>query len=414
MNSFNIAFFADSHIGYQAYSRTTPQGRNIREQDGYNALHETITQIIDSPEKIDAVIHGGDLFHTSQPSMHNIATVQHYLRVLSKNGIPFYGIAGNHDVTDNRSMLASVAVVNDPDKQIHTLYKPYQVYDISKKDGIFLHSVAHHGLSGDEAPKISPVTDGINLFTTHGAALDPKNAALMKCQDSPREQVIPPEMVLDDSFVIKLLGHFHSRYAVGGQELNTYYAGSSIRRGFSDEPGERGWLLVRIFPNGKVTIENKNISQRPQYDLPIIDAAGLSTMDVQDMVEAQVLSTRNDELDNQFNLKSAPIVRQKVINASRGVRTGIDRMHMERLTTHMLSWALKFENTSIDYNESMDKKEGENSPTLSRSSGKKADVKVHFTDWVSVSKRLAELNPEKQELVKKDSIRHLVKSSTEI
>lgn len=413
MNSFNIAFFADSHIGYQAYSRTTSQGRNIREQDGYNALHETITQIIDSPEKINAVIHGGDLFHTSQPSMHNIATVQHYLRVLSKNNIPFFGIAGNHDVTDNRSMLASVAVVNDPDKQIHTLYKPYQVYDISRKDGIFLHSVAHHGLSGDEAPKIAPVTDGVNIFTTHGAALDPKNAALMKCQDSPREQVIPPEMVLDDSFVVKLLGHFHSRYAVGGKELNTYYAGSSIRRGFSDEPGARGWLLVKIFPDGRISVENKDISQRPQYDLPLIDATGLSGSQVQDIIETQILSTRRDELDTQFDLKHAPIVRQKIINASRGVRTGIDRMQMEKMTTHMLSWSLKFDNATIDYNEAMDKKDGETSPSLSRSSGKKSDVKIHFTDWISTSKRLAELNPEKQDKVKKDSIRHLAKSSTE-
>lgn len=413
MTSFNIAFFTDSHIGYQAYSRTTSQGRNIREQDGYNALHETITQIVKSPEKIDAVIHGGDLFHTSQPSMHNIATVQHYLRVLSKNGIPFYGIAGNHDVTDNRSMLAAVAVVDDPDKQIHTLYKPYQVYDISKKNGIFLHSVAHHGLSGDEAPKITPVTDGINIFTTHGAALDPKNAALMHCKDSPREQVIPPEMVLDDSFAVKLLGHFHSRYSVGGPELNTIYGGSSVRRGFSDEAGGRGWLLVRVFPDGSVTIENKDITQRPQYDLPIIDASGLSGLDVQDMMETHILSTRRDEEANQFDARYAPIVRQRIINANRGVRSGLDRLHVERLTPHMLSWNLKFENESIDYNEAMEKVDGESAPSLNRSAGKKSDVKVHFSDWIDSSKRLSALAPDSQEKVKKDSIRHLVKSSTE-
>lgn len=413
MNSFNIAFFADSHIGYHAYSRTTPQGRNIREQDGYNALHETITQIVDSPDKINVVIHGGDLFHTSQPSMHNIATVQHYLRVLSKNGIPFFGIAGNHDVTDNRSMLASVAVVNDPDKNIHTLYKPYQVYDISKKDGIFLHSVAHHGLSGDEAPKISSVTDGVNIFTTHGAALDPKNAALMHCKDSPREQVIPPEMVLDDSFVVKLLGHFHSRYAVGGKELNTYYAGSSIRRGFSDEPGARGWLLVKVFPDGRITVENKDISQRPQYDLPIIDASGLNSMEVQDLMETHILSTRREENDSQFDIKHAPIVRQKIINANRGVRSGLDRLHIEKLTTHMLSWKFEFDNAKIDYNEDMETVLGESTPSLARNAGKKSDVKVHFTDWISTSKRLAALTPESQDKVKKDSIRHLAKSSTE-
>ena len=412
MNSFNIAFFADSHIGYQTVCRSTVRGINVRVQDGYDALHEITSQIVNSEVPINAVIHGGDMFHTSQPSMRDIATVQHYLRIIARKGIPFYGIAGNHDVTDNRSMLAAVAVVDDPDKGIHTLYKPYQVYDISKKDGIFLHSVSHHGLSGDEAPKVAPVSDGINIFTTHGAALDPKNAALMKCVSSPREQPIPPEMILDESFAAKLLGHFHSRYAVGGPELNTFYAGSSLRRGFSDEPGARGWLLVRVFPDGSVTVENKDIKQRPQYDLPVIDAAGLTGLEVQDMMEAHILSTRKDEKDGQFDVKNAPIVRQKIINATRGIRSGVDRLHIEKLVTHMLSWEYEFETAKIDYDEAMEKQEGKSTPTLARS-GTKSDIKVHFSDWVDKSKRLSELEGDAQEKVKKDSIRHLVKVSKE-
>lgn len=412
MNSFNIAFFADSHIGYQTVCRSTVRGINVRVQDGYDALHEITSQIVNSEVPINAVIHGGDMFHTSQPSMRDIATVQHYLRIIARKGIPFYGIAGNHDVTDNRSMLAAVAVVDDPDKGIHTLYKPYQVYDISKKDGIFLHSVSHHGLSGDEAPKVAPVSDGINIFTTHGAALDPKNAALMKCVSSPREQPIPPEMILDESFAAKLLGHFHSRYAVGGPELNTFYAGSSLRRGFSDEPGARGWLLVRVFPDGSVTVENKDIKQRPQYDLPVIDAAGLTGLEVQDMMEAHILSTRKDEKDGQFDVKNAPIVRQNIINATRGIRSGVDRLHIEKLTTHMLSWEYEFETAKIDYDEAMEKQEGKSTPTLARS-GTKSDIKVHFSDWVDKSKRLSELEGDAQEKVKKDSIRHLVKVSKE-
>lgn len=413
MNSFNIAFFADSHIGYQAYSRTTPKGINVRVQDGYDAFHETVTQIIKSETPINAVVHGGDMFHSSQPSMRDIATVQHYLRVFHKNNIPFYGLAGNHDVTDNKSMLAAVAVVDDPDKNINALYKPYHVYDISKKDGIFLHSVAHHGLTGDEAPNVAAVHDGINVFTTHGAALDPKNATLMNCADSPREQIIPPEMVLDDNFVVKLLGHYHSRYAVGGKELNTYYAGSSIRRGFSDEAGARGWLLVKIFPDGTVTVENKDIKQRPQYDLPVIDASGLNSVEVQDIMESHILSTRVDDGNNTFDIRTAPIVRQKIVNAPRSVRSGLDKIHIEKLTTHMLSWKYEFESEKIDYNESMDKKEGSASPTLNRSSGAKADIKLHFTDWAGSSKRLEALTGKSQEKVKKDSIRHLEKVSVQ-
>lgn len=410
MNSFNIAAFGDTHIGNMAYPRTTPNGINIRVQDGYDALHEITSQIVTSPIKIDAVIHTGDMFHSSQPSMRDLKTVQHYLRIFSKNNIPFYGVAGNHDVTDNKSMLAAVAPIDDPDRGIHALYNPYQVYDISKKDGIFLHSVSHHGLSSDNAPKITPISDGINIFTTHGSALDPKNATLMNCE-GPREQIIPPDMILDDNFAAKVLGHYHSRYAVGGPELNTYYTGSTFRRGFSDEPGARGWLLIRVFPDGTVTFENKDIKQRPQYDLPIIDAQGLNGSEVQDLIQGQLLSTRKDENDGQFNLLQAPIVRQRVINANRGIRQSVDKLYIAQvLASHTLEWKLEYEKDAIDYNESMGKVDGQSSPSLAKKSAK-SNVKVHFSDWIDSSKRLAELNENEKDKVKTDSLRHLSKNS---
>ena len=199
MNTYNIAFFADSHLGYRAKVRSNEQGINIRVQDGYDAFRETVEQIITCKDKVDAVVHGGDLFHYSKPTIRDIATAQFYLRELAKRDIPFYGLAGNHDATDIRSELAAVAAVNDPDKKIFALYEPYMQYELT--DGIVLHSVSHHGLGAEEAPKVKPVNGVLNLFTTHGAALDPKNQNLMRCADSPREQMVPIELIIDDAFV---------------------------------------------------------------------------------------------------------------------------------------------------------------------------------------------------------------------
>jgi DNA repair exonuclease SbcCD nuclease subunit len=332
--SYNIAFFADPHIGYRTKVRSNDKGINIRVQDGYDALKEVIIQIIksDGKEKIDAVVCGGDLFHYSHPTIRDIATVQHFLRQLAKHNIPFYGLAGNHDANDIRSELAAVAAVNDPDKGIHALYEPYAKYELT--DGIILHSVSHHGLGADDAPEVIPVEGAYNLFTTHGAALDPKNQALMRCVDSPREQFIPVEMIIDESFIAKMLGHYHSRYAVGGESLNTWYSGSLVRRGFSDEVGERGWLLVNVNDNGKVTFTPKNISQRPQYDLETIDANDLTATDVMDLLVVN--------LDRTTEAKKEPIVRQRIINANRGIREGLDRERINELTKHMLTWQLEF------------------------------------------------------------------------
>jgi DNA repair exonuclease SbcCD nuclease subunit len=366
MNTFNIAFFADSHLGYRAKVRSNENGINIRVQDGYDAFRETIKQIIESDIKIDAVVHGGDLFHYSKPTIRDIATAQFYLRELAKRGIPFYGLAGNHDATDIRSELAAVAAVNDPDKNIHALYEPYARYNIG--DGIVLHSVAHHGLGAEEAPKVIPVSDSINLFTTHGAALDPKNKDLMRCADSPREQMIPVELIIDDAFAAKMLGHYHNRYAVGGDILKTYYSGSSIRRGFSDDAGDRGWLLFKISPDGSVDVEGKNIKQRSQFDLDVIDAVDLSASNVMDLLEVNIARTQDSG--------DEPIVRQRIVNANRNIREGLDRDRIKELSSHMLLWQLEFIKPELESNKNLLK-----SNSLSLASRHTINIVDQYKNW---------------------------------
>ena len=334
MSKYRVAFFADSHVGWKAKVRSNEKGINIRVQDGYDALRQVVSQIIIEHEKepIDIVLIGGDLFHTSRPSPRDIVTVQFYLRKLAERNIPVHILAGNHDATDIKSELAAIAPVADPDKQIFTYLSPYTLVEVG--DGVLLHVVSHHGLSAEHTPVITPVEGKINLFSTHGAALDPKNKELMRCADSPREQFVPVELIIDEMFDAKMLGHYHSRYPVGGESLNTWYSGSLVRRGFSDAPGDRGWLLVETNTNGQVTITPHDITQRPQYDLSTIDAENLTSSDVMNLLE--------DNLKGTTETKLEPVVRQKIINASRAVKEGLDRDRIKELTSHMLSWQLEF------------------------------------------------------------------------
>jgi exonuclease SbcD len=386
--SYTLGFFADSHIGYRAKVRATEKGINTVVQDGYDAFKEVIVQMMrsDGDDKLDAVVFGGDMFHYSNPNIRDIATVQHWLRQLAKKNIPFYGLAGNHDATDNRSDLAAVAAVNDPDKGIHALYEPYERYNLT--DGLVLHSVSHHGLSGAEAPEVVPVAGAFNLFTTHGAALDPKNQELMRCAGSVREQMIPVEMIIDESFVGKLLGHYHSRYAVGSETLNTWYSGSLVRRGFSDAPGERGWLLVKIDDNGTMTVTPKNIKQRPQYDLDIIDASDLNASDVMDLLVMN--------LERIQGAPRAPVVRQKILNANRGIREGLDRAKINELTEEMLLWKLEYPATDKEDVKTLSSKND-----LSLSTKHSVNVLESYQGWV---KEAAESVPEEyRDVVVKDA-----------
>lgn len=394
--SYRISFFADSHIGYKTKVKSNEKGINLRLQDGYNAFREVLSQVFREHEikPIDVIIIGGDLFHTSKPSMRDLATVQHYLREAAKRGIKVIILAGNHDVNDIRSELAAVAPINDPDKNIFAYIDPYTQVEIA--DGILLHVVSHHGLQGEDSPVVTARDGFFNLFTTHGAALDPKNQTLMRCADSPREQFVPVEMIIDDTFIAKLLGHYHSRYAVGGEQLNSWYSGSLVRRGFSDAPGDRGWLLVELDDNGGLNITPKNISQRPQYDLEAIDAQGLTATDVMNLLEINMNRTTETTLE--------PIVRQRILNANKGIREGLDRARINELSSHMLTWQLEFqrgENAKAD---------DSNREKMSLSNKHSVNILSSYKDWV---KSVADSVPEEyRDVVVKDA-EHYIKEARE-
>ena len=92
-----FAHLADTHLGYRQY------GLFEREKDFYEVFEKVIDRIIE--EKVDFVIHSGDLFETSRPSPMALLTFQKGLLKLKGAGIPMYAIAGNHDVVMRKGAI---------------------------------------------------------------------------------------------------------------------------------------------------------------------------------------------------------------------------------------------------------------------------------------------------------------------
>ena len=84
-----FAHLADTHLGYRQF------GLIEREKDFYEVFGKVIDKIIE--EKVDFVIHSGDLFETEKPSPLALLEFQKGLLKLKGAGIPMYAIAGNHD-----------------------------------------------------------------------------------------------------------------------------------------------------------------------------------------------------------------------------------------------------------------------------------------------------------------------------
>lgn len=285
-----IAFFADSHAGYKSYRKTDNSGTNIRELDGYNALSTIVDQIIEEHEKnpIDIVLHGGDLFHSPCPSIKSMHYVNKCLTKLALVlRVPIIIICGNHEYNDNISELPSTAALCGGLEQLGVMpiYEPVKKVRVGD---VMVTSITHSGvLLGDDLYRETEPTSGMfNICLSHGAAWDEKGT-LQRCMDSPRELILSEKIVTssiyDTKFDLLTLGHIHSRLDMN-EDGSCFYAGSALRRGFSDSPGSRGWTLLTIDGDGGFSREDFDIWQRPQEDVKI-NVSGLSASEGIEKVE---------------------------------------------------------------------------------------------------------------------------------
>jgi len=328
--SYRIAHFSDTHLGYSARCRAHSSGINMRNRDGLLGMRQTVDQIIDTD--VDMVVHSGDLFHRSHPAVGEIAWARRQLERLHEAGMPVVSVTGNHDFANDRGKSPATAAVHDPSRGIEVVTEPYRI--IRPVEGLNIHAVSHIGVAAVERSVPEPVAGEVNIFTSHGAAQVPGHE-VFACIDSPGEAVIGYD-ILTMPWEVTLLGHYHGMGPLpgfdSGERGQAWYAGSLLRRGFSDPAGGRGWLLVTIDDSGTVSVERQYVDQRPQHDLPVIDATGLSGSQVEEAIRENL---------SRVEVGDA-IMRQRVINCPLSVRRGVDTKALTDLTEDALVWQLEF------------------------------------------------------------------------
>lgn len=398
-----IAHLSDLHLGYSSSNcKLNPQGVRWREADGYMAWIREIKDIINNGT-VDVVLIAGDIFHTPTPSILAVKQAQKGVRMLADAGIPVVILTGNHDTSDVRSELAATALLNDPDHGVYSHYEPYATYDVN--DDVRLHLISHH-LYKEQAStwnKVKPTQGKINIFSTHGSMINPLTKLAMHTDASPREVIIPDEIVNNPGWDYRLLGHIHERGFVGSSDdgksdtshLKTYYNGSLIRRGFSDgeTPLGRGWTKWTVQPNGLLLPEFHTVAQRPQEDLPVINALDLSAADITDIAYDHV-SNAVDDIKSPF---TAPILRQRVINVTPEKRKAVDQAMLRKLAAPALSWQLSMKTIQDDPVD-------EDDVTSSNIDTSKGGVKKQFEDWLTNNDAYEKVN---------ESIRDSVRTSME-
>ena len=98
-NIIKFMHISDSHLGYNhsAFINNPNTSVNLKIEDLERALEYSIDLAIKN--KVDFIIHTGDLFNSARPNFNVILKCMNILQKLEAHNIHFIVIAGNHDRT---------------------------------------------------------------------------------------------------------------------------------------------------------------------------------------------------------------------------------------------------------------------------------------------------------------------------
>lgn len=370
-SGYKIGVRGCQHLGYQPQGMrlNTATRWNQRIIDGHVAHELTMRSMLDAG--VDGIVDGGDLSHHSRPLPRDVEAANRVDDIRVQAGVWAVGNSGNH-CAGGGSDLSAMGVMHRPDLGILAVYPDAKrgvgdgigphpgLYEIHTADthpnlpeGLALHFVSHYGLSRDLAVvginvDPTPLPGHVNLFFSHGTF--ETDERLYHCIDPHGEERPIPTEWAHRGWDALLLSHYHTLGAVPGygdcDRGQVWYTGSSLRRGFSDEPGVRGWLQVTVHDSGKVSIDVKPIWQRLQHDLPVIDAQGLTVSDIDDQVTAHIAAVPlTDSEAGTLTGDNGAIVRQVVLNATAAQRQGLAALrgrYME-LSSDAAWWRMTFD-----------------------------------------------------------------------
>jgi DNA repair exonuclease SbcCD nuclease subunit len=310
-----LVHLADLHLGFRQYQRLTPTGINQREADVASTVMRAIMQIIDLAP--DAIVIGGDVFHSVRPSNPAILHAFRAFSMLRERlpDTPIVMVAGNHDAprtSDTGCILR--------------LFREIGVYVADAKAELFtfpsrsLAILAVPDVPGIDRPPMVP-PDGVrhSVLLLHGEIEGVLPVSMTGADRAPVE--IPAKDLHAESWSYVALGHYHVYREVAPR---AYYSGS-IDYTSSNPWGELLEEREQGVP-GKGFIEHDLTTgvhrfhpvkpSRPLLDLEPIDASGMGAAEVNAAVQSRV-DTAPGGIDER-------VVRLLVRNVARHVVRELD------------------------------------------------------------------------------------------
>ena len=291
--------FSDSHLGFIDYTSDDYTVQKAREEDAYKTVDLVIDHAIRT--KPDFLLHTGDFFHRPSPYNKAIVRAASQFKRLSDAGIPFYMIAGNHDLP---------RMEDSP--SIHPLYEMFdgckvfhnQKYNVIDNGKFILHALPHINFDDDFRTEIEKI----------GVIDSAKPNILMMHLSMPvsfyKEEevgggIFPSEKleILKD-FDYVALGHWH-RFNHMKKYGNVCYSGSTERINAGEIDHAKGFVEVEI--NGKGTeINFIELPTREYLSIPVKEYSSKSRDRILDEIKEAAAGRDLSQVMVKINFDEVP------------------------------------------------------------------------------------------------------------
>ena len=292
-----ILFLADTHLGFD--STLNPRiKRRRRSEDFYKNFMLALKPAYE--KKIDIVLHGGDLFYRSKIPDTLIDEVFEPIMEITKSGIPFLIVPGNHE----RSFIPRSLFHTHDNLLIFDEPKTFtfQIKNIS----IALAGFPFHRENIKETfhelvkrTRINEMKKEYNFLCIHhaveGAVVGIQNYMFKSGEDVIASSSIPP------IFNAALSGHIHRsqiiRKGLDDKPLQVpiVYPGSIERTSFVEREEKKGYYIIEINSRQPVKFIFNELPERPMHLLEI-DTSEISDEQVNNIIYAQVKNLEKDSI----------------------------------------------------------------------------------------------------------------------
>lgn len=287
MNSIKILFLADTHLGFDLPLKPRIQRRR-RGLDFFKNYELALQPAVHN--KVDMVIHGGDLFYRSRIPDLLVNMAFEPLLQIADNGIPVVIVPGNHERSKIKTTLF------EQHKNIFIFKEPITFNFVIKKIRLSIsgypcirNNIRQKFMNLLAKTEWNKNETDIRLLCMHqaveGAQVGVQNYTFRNNPDTINGKDIP------DLFAAVLSGHIH-RHQLLSKDLNNiplktkiYYPGSIERTSFAERNEDKGYLILEFVKNGTGgSVDNWDFCQLPTR--PMVDF----TLNVGQFSETQILS----------------------------------------------------------------------------------------------------------------------------